>query len=389
MSAKPASITKVNAPACRPEVAQLAPYNAGLSTEAVKNSYGATTVTKLGSNENPYGPPPTVAAALQGLAAQVALYPEADQKLKAALAARLGEPASCLLLGNGSEQIIRMIAQAYIRPGDRVVTVVPSFGLHILTVEAMGGQVETVPVTPACEFDLPALIRAVSTPLRMLIFANPSNPVGCMMKADDLRALLVACPPDCLIVVDEAYYEYARFDPTYPDARTILREQSRPWLVLRTFSKAYGLAGLRIGYAIASSPEIIDALGRIRDPFNTNIAAQLAALAALEGTDHMDHGTGRTVEAREKLRTELEEMGLQVAPSLGNFLFFHTTRPSGDVAEALLHHGVIVKPWKEAGYTHWLRVSIGLPEENARFLAALRTVLHPAPTCKTAGECVK
>lgn len=389
MSAKPASIAKVNGPACRPEVAQLAPYNAGLSTEAVRSRYGATTITKLGSNENPYGPAPAVATALQELVKQVALYPEADQKLKAALAARLHEPASCILLGNGSEQIIRMIAEAYINPGDRVVTVVPSFGLHIITAEAMGGKVEAVPMTPACTFDLPALMKAVSAPLKVLIFANPSNPVGCMMKADDMRALFAACPPDCLIVVDEAYYEYARFDAAYPDARTILREQERPWLVLRTFSKAYGLAGLRIGYAIGSDPAIIDSLGRIRDPFNTNIAAQLAALGALEGLEHMDHSTGRTVEAREKLRGEMEGMGLTVAPSYGNFLFFRTERPSGDIAEALLHHGVIVKPWKEAGYTHWLRVSVGLPDENARFLAALRAVLHPAPATDTVGECVK
>lgn len=362
--------------ACRPEIARLPPYNAGLGTEAVKARYGVASVVKLGSNENPYGPPPGVRAALANLVDHVALYPEADLQLRSLIATELCEAESRIVLGNGSEQIIRMIPEAYVSPGDRVVTVIPSFGLHILDAEAMGGIVEAVPVTEACEFDLSAMIEAVSKPLRMLIFSNPSNPVGCMMEESDLRALVEACPLDCLIVVDEAYREYAELDPSYPQAREILRAQSRPWVVLRTFSKAYGLAGLRIGYAVTSSDEIAQTLGIVRDPFNTNIAAQLAAIGALQGADHVRHSVERTALDRETLRAELEALGLEVAPSLGNFLFFRIPMSSGELAERLLRHGVIVKPWKEAGYTDWVRVSIGLPEENTRFLAVLSNVLE-------------
>ncbi|WP_237934355.1 aminotransferase class I/II-fold pyridoxal phosphate-dependent enzyme [Acetobacter senegalensis] len=369
--------------ACRPEIARLPPYNAGLGTEAVKSRYGVASVVKLGSNENPYGPPPSVGAALAGLMERVALYPEADLKLRHMLAAELDEPEGRIVLGNGSEQIIRMIPEAYVSPGDRVVTVVPSFGLHILDAEAMGGVVETVPVTEDCEFDLPAMIAAVSKPIRMLIFANPSNPVGCMMGETDLRALIEACPENCLIVVDEAYREYAEIDAGYPEARAILRAQNRPWIVLRTFSKAYGLAGLRIGYAVTSSEEIARTLGLVRDPFNTNIAAQLAAIGALQGLEHVRDTVAQTACEREVMRERLEGFGLHVAPSLGNFLFFRTAIPSGELAERLLCHGVIVKPWKEAGYTDWTRVSIGLPAENARFLAVLSNVLESAATRET------
>ncbi|MBS1019234.1 histidinol-phosphate transaminase [Gluconobacter cerinus] len=367
----------------RPEIARLPPYNAGLGPEAVKAQYGVSSVVKLGSNENPYGPPPTVQVALASLMEQVALYPEADLTLRKALAATLGEPDSRIVLGNGSEQIIRMISEAYISPGDRVVTVVPSFGLHILDAEAMGGVVETVAVTDAWEFDLDAMIKAVSRPLKMLIFANPSNPVGCMMAEADLRRLIAACPCDCLIVVDEAYREYAEINPEYPDARAILRAQDRPWIVLRTFSKAYGLAGLRIGYAVTSSDEIARTLGIVRDPFNTNIAAQLAAIGALKGEDHVRSSVVRTGEDRERMRMRLKALRLDVAPSLGNFLFFRTNMPSADLAERLLPKGVIVKPWKEAGYTHWTRVSIGLPAENDRFLAVLADVLECVSVVET------
>lgn len=369
--------------ACRPEIARLPPYNAGLGTDAVKARYGVASVVKLGSNENPYGPPPSVRDALSDLVSHVALYPEADRPLRSLIAGGLGEAESRIVLGNGSEQIIRMIPEAYVSPGDRIVTVIPSFGLHILDAEAMGGLVEAVPVTDSCEFDLPAMIEAVSKPLRMLIFSNPSNPVGCTMGESDLRALIAACSPDCLIVVDEAYREYAELDPSYPQAREILRAQSRPWIVLRTFSKAYGLAGLRIGYAVTSSDEIARTLGVVRDPFNTNIAAQLAAIGALKGADHVRRSVERTALDREFLRAELETLGLEVAPSLGNFLFFRSPVPSGELAELLLRQGVIVKPWKESGYTDRVRVSIGLPEENARFLAVLSNVLKTVAVPET------
>lgn len=364
---------------CRPEIASLPAYNAGLASDAVKERYGLDTIAKLGSNENPHGAPPEVREALTGLFDKLALYPEAEPRLRERLALYLNEQMQAFILGNGSEQLIRMIMQGVVSPGDRVVTVLPSFGLHILNAVAMGGVVDAVPVTDACEFDLEALCAAVSARTRILIFSNPSNPVGCMMTEAQLETLINACPPDCLIVVDEAYREYAAHTAHYPDARRVLRRQSRPWIVLGTFSKAWGLAGLRIGWALSDTPALINALEAVRDPFNTNIVAQLAALAALEGETHMRESVTATVRARDTLKAGIEDMGLDVAPSSGNFLFVRLPCLAAPVAEALLRHGVIVKPWKEPGFTDRIRVSIGLDEENKRFTEALRIILAEPP----------
>lgn len=364
---------------CRPEIAALPAYNAGLASDAVKERYGLDSIAKLGSNENPHGAPPQVREILTDLFDKLALYPEAEPRLRARLATYLNERVQALILGNGSEQLIRMIMQGVISPGDRVVTVLPSFGLHILNAVAMGGVVDAVPVTETCEFDLQALCAAVSRPTRILIFSNPSNPVGCMMTEAQLETLISACPPDCLIVIDEAYREYAAHTAHYPDARRVLRRQSRPWIVLGTFSKAWGLAGLRIGWALSDTPALIGALEAVRDPFNTNIVAQLAALAALEGENHMRESVAATVRARNALKAGIEAMGLKVALSSGNFLFVRLPYPAALVAEALLRHGVIVKPWKEPGFTDRIRVSIGLDEENMRFTEALRAILAEPP----------
>ncbi len=364
---------------CRPEIAALPAYNAGLASDAVKERYGLNSIAKLGSNENPHGAPPQVRDALTSLFDKLALYPEAEPKLRARLATYLDERMQALILGNGSEQLIRMIMQGVISTGDRVVTVLPSFGLHILNAVAMGGVVDSVPVTETCDFDLQALCAAVSQPTRILIFSNPSNPVGCMMTETQLETLISACPHDCLIVIDEAYREYAAHTAHYPDARRVLRRQSRPWIVLGTFSKAWGLAGLRIGWALSDTPALINALEAVRDPFNTNIVAQLAALAALEGESHMRESVAATVRARDALKAKIEAMGLDVAPSSGNFLFVRLPCPAAPVAETLLRHGVIVKPWKEPGFTDRIRVSIGLDEENMRFTVALRAILAEPP----------
>ncbi|RUT26432.1 histidinol-phosphate transaminase [Asaia sp. W19] len=374
---------------CRPEIESLPVYNAGLAADMVRERYGIDRIVKLGSNENPHGPPPGISEALSTLLDRIALYPESESRLREALAAFLDQDPASLVFGNGSEQLIRMIMQGAVSPGDRVVTVLPSFGLHILNAEVMGARVEAIPVTQDAQFDLSALIEAVSRPTRMLILSNPSNPVGCMMTAGALAELIAACPEDCLLVIDEAYREYAQHDPTYPDARTVLRAQSRPWIVLGTFSKAWGLAGLRIGYAMTSSPDVTQALEAVRDPFNTNIAAQIAAIAALKGQDHMRDSVARTVAERERVRAALAPVVAEIAPSCANFLFFRLSYDADRVAEHLLTQGVIVKPWKESGFRNRIRVSIGLPEDNDRFLAALKnTLIALAATARDTGEIV-
>ena len=199
-----------------------------------------------------------------------------------------------------------------------------------------------------------------------------------MFDAAAFQRLLAATPAGTLLVIDEAYYEYARLAPGFPDALAALRDQRRPWIVLRTFSKGWGLAGLRVGYGIASDAALVQLLDRVRTPFNVNQPAQEAALAAWGDEAFMARATAQTVQFRQAMVARLNEVawpGLRIAPSAANFLFIDLGRPNGPVNEALLAHGIIVKPWKEAGFENFIRVSVGLPEDNDRFLRALREIV--------------
>ena len=364
----------------RPEARDLPAYNAGLSSDAVRRRFGVDTIARLGSNENPFGPSPAVGAALRDMADAIGQYPDANSTaLRAAIAARTGVAPADIVVGNGSENLLELLCLAFLSPGHRVVTLLPSFGLHEIFPRMMGAQVDMVPVTDSMEFDIDAWCAALgggARPPRMAILSNPSNPVGCMLDADAFDRVVRAAPPETLLVIDEAYYEYARLTPGFPDVLTRLRAQERPWIVLRTFSKAWGLAGLRVGYGLASHAELVRMLDRVRTPFNVNLAAQRAALAAWGDADHMEKAVQETVAQREILRMQLRDLGVAVAPSAANFLFVDLRRANGPVAEALLARGIIVKPWKEAGYETFMRVSVGTAADNARFVAALAEILR-------------
>ena len=364
----------------RPEARDLPAYNAGLSSDAVRQRFGLDTIARLGSNENPFGPSPAVGAALRDMADAIGQYPDANSTaLRAAIAARTGVEPADIVVGNGSENLLELLCLAFLSPGDRVVTLLPSFGLHEIFPRMMGAQVDMVPVTDSMEFDIDAWCAALgggARPPRMAILSNPSNPVGCMLDADAFDRVVRAAPPETLLVIDEAYYEYARLTPGFPDVLTRLRAQERPWIVLRTFSKAWGLAGLRVGYGLASHAELVRMLDRVRTPFNVNLAAQRAALAAWGDADHMEKAVQETVAQREILRMQLRDLGVAVAPSAANSLFVDLRRANGPVAEALLARGIIVKPWKEAGYEHFIRVSVGAAADNRLFVAALADILR-------------
>ncbi|MFC5521133.1 histidinol-phosphate transaminase [Polaromonas jejuensis] len=363
----------------RPEVRDLPAYNAGLSSDVVRQRYGVTHVARLASNENPFGPSPAVAKALAELAGAAATYPDANsQALRSAIAERTGTQAGQVVMGNGSENLLEVLCQAFLSPGDRVVTLSPSFGLHDIYPRMMGARVQMVPVTPALEFDVDAWCDALAggpQPPKLAMLSNPSNPVGCMLDAHAFRRIVQATPPETLLVIDEAYYEYARLTPGFPDALAELRAQSRPWIALRTFSKAWGLAGLRVGYGIASDEKLVQILDRVRTPFNVNLAAQTAALAAWKDPAHMEMSVRETVARRDALAAQLHALGVTMAPSAANFLFLNLQRANGPVAEGLLARGVAVKPWKERGYENFIRVSIGSAEDNALFLQAFTDVM--------------
>jgi histidinol-phosphate aminotransferase len=363
----------------RPEIRSLPAYNSGLSAEYVRSHYGVDRVAKLGSNENPWGTSPRVLAAIAGAVADSALYPDPNSDdLRAALARRLCVAPERLAFGNGSEDLIAVCAHSFLAPGDEMITITPSFGLHVIYAQAIGATVQPVRVGGDYKLDIGDMTAAITPLTRMVMFSSPSNPLGTAVSARDLRRLLAALSPDTLLVFDEAYFEYASSDPSYADFLAILEESGAAWILLRTFSKAYGLAGLRVGYGVASDASLVEIIDRARTPFNVNRMAQAGALAALEEADFVRGCVQRTVEERERVREALRGMGYISSPSVANFLFFDAREDADALAKKLLPYGVIVKPWREPGYREHVRVSIGWPESNDQFLAALQHAAQPA-----------
>lgn len=360
----------------RPEARRLPPYNSGVSAAFVRKKYGIGNVVKLGSNENRFGSNPNVVAALVAAAETPSVYPDPDCTELCELIARANNVArDTVIFGNGSEALIEATCHAALCSGDRVVTVSPSFGLHEIFPLSMGARVDKVPMSPTLNFDVPRLRAAVSADTKMLIFSNPSNPIGCILDSAGFMELVSCCAADTLLVIDEAYLEYVD-SPRYPNSLEILRNQPRPWLVLRTLSKAYGLAGLRVGYAIASDPQIVSLLKRVRSPFSVNSAAQAAAAVALRDHEYLHRVTSETRRRRTVLFEQLTALTprMQVVPSQANFLFITTGLPAPLVTERLMARGVITKPWLEPGYETALRVTIGTESDNAQFIEALRAV---------------
>lgn len=364
----------------RPEVRPLPAYNAGLSSDAVRQRYGVSDVVRLASNENPFGVSPAVRKALAAVVDDVGNYPDANcTALREAIAQSSGVAADRLVFGDGSEDLIKILCEVFLSPGDRVVTQRPVFGLHEIYPKMMGAEVELLELNADMGFDIDAWCAAVSQAPKIAFLPNPSNPVGCMMDVAQFARVLEATPQGTVLVVDEAYYEYALHDDDYPDVLAMLAQRQGPWIVLRTFSKAWGLAGLRVGYGMADSAAFVALMDKVRSPFNVNMAAQRAALAAWSDPTHMRSGVASTVALREDLRRQLLALaepgqplqGLRIAPSVANFLFLDLGRPNGPVTEALLKQGIIIKPWKESGFEHFLRVSIGTEQDNARFVEAL------------------
>lgn len=359
----------------RPELTALQPYNSGLSLEDVANRCGDMPIAKLGSNENPHPLGPETLTAMEAAIRRTQLYPDPSGRILAAqIAGDMGVDPGAVIFGDGSEDLLNVLARAVLRPGDEVVTLYPSFPLHEDYALMMGAQVTHVGLTPAHQIDMPALLAAVARPVRLILLANPMNPAGLWLTPDQLDAVLAAQHPDAVLCLDEAYVEYAQGTDYLPGTER-LGAHDKPLLVLRTFSKAWGLAALRIGFGLSNCPDLLGAMNLVRTPFNVNAVAQAAALAALQAPKAMAQGVAATLAERNRVATALAARGINVLPSKGNFLFVNAGRPSAQVADALIDHGVIVKPWKQPGYETFLRVSIGLPSENDQFLTALAAVL--------------
>jgi len=348
-------------------VAELRPYQPGKPIEELERELGISDSVKLASNENPLGPSPRALEALRTAAAQAGRYPDgACFALRERLAARLGVGPEQLVFGCGSDELLELVAKAFLGPGDEVVFAWPSFAMYPIVAQGMGARPVSVPLDDALVHDLPAMARAVGERTPVVIVANPNNPTGTSVGAAAFDRFAESLPEDVVLVVDEAYVEYAQ-RPDFPDALGWL--QRRPaTVVLRTFSKLYGLAGLRIGYGVAGA-ELAGYLERARHPFNVNRLAEAAACAALDDAAHQERSRRTNAEGRVYLTRELASLGLQVWPSDANFLL---VRAGEGVYEGLLRQGVIVRPMAGFGLPDCVRITVGLPEENERCVKALR-----------------
>lgn len=357
-----------------PHVAGLPKYNSGLTLAAARAASRYDTIARLASNENPYGCSPEVARALSTGALEIARYSDPScELLRNALSDRLGVQATDLVIGNGSEEMIAAAARSFLTTGAVAVTVAPCFGLHEIEPLAVGARMVKVPMTEELGFDVPGLVTALAAKPNLVFLPSPWNPVGAALDAEQLGEIVRALSPSTLFVLDEAYREFV--PPEIPDGISFLRSAGVPHVVLRTFSKAYGLAGLRVGYAVCSDSRIAEMLMAAKTPFNVNSAAQIAAVAALQDDAWMRNSVRKIVAERERVLQEMRVRQIPVAPSFGSFVFFDSGLVSTDVAKALVRDGIIVKPWLESGYSSFLRASIGTAEENDRLIASLELLL--------------
>jgi len=362
-----------------PYVRAIAPYQAGKPIEELAREFGlkADEIVKLASNENPLGMPPSaqnaIARAIHHLA-DVGRYPDSNGfELKAALASRFGVLAEWITLGNGSNDILELAAAALLAPGTSCVYSQHSFAVYALATQSRGARAIVVPAKNLGH-DLDAMRAAIAPDTRLMYVANPNNPTGTLVPHAQVAAFIARVPKDVVVVLDEAYNEYLPAEHRFDSTAWV--RQFPNLLISRTFSKAFGLAGLRVGYGIAQA-ELTDLLNRVRQPFNVNTLAQAAAVAALADADFLRTSFELNLRGMRQLVDGFNALGLEHVPSYGNFVLVKVG-PAARVYHELLKRGVIVRPVANYGLPEWLRISIGLPEENAKFLAALPEALAAA-----------
>jgi len=351
----------------------IAPYEPGKPIEELERELGVHDAIKLASNENPLPPSERVQKAILDALPHLNRYPDGSgYYLRQALAKRHGVSPEHIVLGNGSNELIELIVHAFLRPGDEAVVPHPSFVVYPMVVQAAGG-IRVVVMLKDHRLDLEAMARAMTPHTKLVFIANPNNPTATIVTADEVEHFLARVPDRTIVVFDEAYWEFAQ-GPDFPDSLAYMK-QGRRVLVLRTFSKAASLAGLRVGYCVGD-PDAISLMNRIRQPFNVNSLAQVAALAALEDEGHILECL-RTMEAgRAFLYEEFKALGIKYVPSRANFILVDVGRSANDIYQKLLREGVIVRPLTPFGMETALRITVGTPQENRKLVKALRAVLR-------------
>ncbi len=354
-------------------VRELRPYQPGKPIEQLERELGIRGSIKLASNEAPLGPSERVIEALRAELGGLHRYPEDDAPyLKQDLAAALGVEPGQLLCGAGSDEVLDLLGRCFLASGDECLFAWPSFAMYPILAAASNARAVQVPLDAELRADVDALIAAVGERTRVLFLANPNNPTGISIGAADFERLLDGIPERVIVVADEAYFEYVR-RTDFPDAIGAL-ERRRTLVVLRTFSKIHGLAGLRVGYGVGDA-ELIGFLARARHPFNVNSLAQVAARAALADAAHVERVRKLTHAGLEQLEAGARALGLGYAPSDANFLLIEVGPGAAEIYDGLLRRGVITRPMAGFGLERHLRVTVGVPEENERFLEALRLEL--------------
>jgi len=359
----------------------IAPYVGGRPISEVARDYGLdeSKIVKLASNENPLGMPQSAQDAMIKAAADLGRYPDSNGfELKKVLSERLGVPADWITLGNGSNDILELAARAVAQAGDEIIFSRHAFAVYPLATQAVGAKSIEVAPTSLYGHDLPAMLTAIKASgdkAKLVFVANPNNPTGSYLTAKEIEDFLLAVPSNIVVVLDEAYNEYLAPEQRYDAIAWVKRFPNM--ILSRSFSKAYGLAGLRIGYGVAQA-HVTDLLNRIRQPFNVNSLAQAAAIAALQDLAFLQKGYELNRAGYSQLITAFDELNLPYLPSAGNFVLVKVGDDDGAgnrINLALLKRGIIVRPVGNYGLPQWLRISIGLTEENAAFITALRDIL--------------
>ncbi len=355
------------------EISQIAPYEPGKPIEEVERELGVSKAIKLASNENPLGASPKAVKALRKGAKKAFLYPDGGCfYLKKRLAKELGVSVKNVIIGNGSNEIIELLARGFLGNGEKVISSETSFLVYPIITQVYGGRyVETK--MKSFRYDLAAILREIDSKTRLIFIANPNNPTGTYLDRREVEAFLRQVPDDVVVCFDEAYYDFVE-SKDFPNSIFHVKSGKSNVVILRTFSKSYGLAGLRIGYGLGS-PEMIQYLDKIRQPFNVNRLAQEAACAALDDRAFLAK-TKKVVSAGRKfLYGEFDKLKLRYVRSQANFILFDVRRSASHVFESLLKKGIIVRSMKAYGLDTYIRVSIGTQAENQKFIRALKEVL--------------
>jgi len=352
-------------------IAELVPYKPGKPIKELERELGISNSVKLASNENPVGPSPKALQAITDLMPELSRYPLGDVfYLREALAAKLGVSGDKLIFGTGSNEIIELVIRTFLKDDEHVLSPAPSFSVYGIISQAAGFSCNWVPVKSDFKFDFEALAGAINKKTRIIFLANPNNPTGEFFTKAELEGFLKKVPSDVIVVMDEAYVEYVDA-ADFPDTLELMKDY-RNLFIMRTFSKAYGLAAIRVGYAIGDE-EAIDLLNRVRQPFNTNMVAQVAAQAALADEDHLKKVLKENKDGKEYLYAEFEKLGLSYVPTQANFILVNV-KDGEKVFNELLKKGVIVR-YLGPGLAEYVRTSVGTKEENEIFIEKLKEVL--------------